>query len=53
MNPIRVAQVTFDYNPFDVRVRRLAEAAVDDGCAAGWADRLARGLSESALPAQR
>ncbi|WIG59199.1 MAG: hypothetical protein OJF49_001946 [Ktedonobacterales bacterium] len=28
---IRVAAVTFDYYPFDVRVRRLAEAAADAG----------------------
>ena len=27
----RVASVTYDYYPFDVRVRRLAEAAVDAG----------------------
>jgi glycosyltransferase involved in cell wall biosynthesis len=31
--PTRIAQVTFDYYPFDVRVRRLAEAAVDGGYA--------------------
>lgn len=29
---LRVAAVTYDYYPFDVRVRRLAEAAADAGC---------------------
>lgn len=29
---IRVAAVTYDYYPFDIRVRRLAEAAADAGC---------------------
>jgi glycosyltransferase involved in cell wall biosynthesis len=29
---LRVAEVTYDYYPFDVRVRRLAEAAADAGC---------------------
>ncbi|HEU5439928.1 MAG TPA: glycosyltransferase family 4 protein [Ktedonobacterales bacterium] len=32
MGAIRVAAVTYDYYPFDVRVRRLAEAAADAGC---------------------
>ncbi|MFI5272558.1 MAG: glycosyltransferase family 4 protein [Ktedonobacterales bacterium] len=32
MSTIRVAAVTYDYYPFDVRVRRLAEAAADAGC---------------------
>jgi len=32
MSSIRVATVTFDWYPFDPRVRRLAEAAVDGGC---------------------
>ncbi len=32
MSPIRVGMITFDWYPFDPRVRRLAEAAVDAGC---------------------
>jgi phosphate:Na+ symporter len=31
MDERRIAAVTFDYYPFDVRVRRLAEAAADGG----------------------
>ncbi len=31
MAPIRVAAITFDWYPFDIRVRRMAEAAVDAG----------------------
>lgn len=31
MAPIRVVSITYDYYPFDVRVRRLAEAAVAAG----------------------
>lgn len=32
MSPIRVGMITFDWYPFDPRVRRLAEAAIDGGC---------------------
>ncbi|GCE46616.1 glycosyltransferase involved in cell wall biosynthesis [Thermosporothrix hazakensis] len=31
MTPIRVATITFDWYPFDVLVRRVAEAAIDGG----------------------
>jgi glycosyltransferase involved in cell wall biosynthesis len=33
MSSMRVGTITFDWYPFDPRVRRLAEAAVDGGCA--------------------
>jgi glycosyltransferase involved in cell wall biosynthesis len=32
MSSIRVGMITFDWYPFDPRVRRLAEAAIDGGC---------------------
>ncbi|HLI05173.1 MAG TPA: glycosyltransferase family 4 protein [Ktedonobacteraceae bacterium] len=32
MTSIRVGMITFDWYPFDPRVRRLAEAAIDGGC---------------------
>ena len=32
MSPIHVGMITFDWYPFDPRVRRMAEAAVDGGC---------------------
>lgn len=31
MTTLRVAAITYDYYPFDIRVRRMAEAAVDAG----------------------
>ncbi|HET9980454.1 MAG TPA: glycosyltransferase, partial [Ktedonobacterales bacterium] len=30
-SPLRVAAITYDYYPFDIRVRRMAEAAADAG----------------------
>ncbi len=33
MEKVRIASITYDYYPFDVRVRRLAEAAADAGYA--------------------
>ncbi|MEO8970498.1 MAG: glycosyltransferase family 4 protein [Ktedonobacteraceae bacterium] len=32
-SPIRVGAITFDWYPFDPLVRRMAEAAIDGGCA--------------------
>lgn len=31
MPPLRIAAVTYDFYPFDIRVRRMAEAAADGG----------------------
>ena len=31
MTPLRIAAVTYDFYPFDIRVRRMAEAAADGG----------------------
>lgn len=30
-SPLRIAAITYDYYPFDIRVRRMAEAAADAG----------------------
>lgn len=36
MASVRVAMITFDFYPFDPRVRRLAEAAADAGAVVFW-----------------